>query len=66
MRARTDESVRATYKISEAAKVAGTGERAIRQGVAAGSIPHIKFGRNILIPRTAFHRWLDTCGGAGT
>jgi excisionase family DNA binding protein len=56
-------STRATYKVRDAAKVAGVGECAIRKGVAAGTIPHIRFGRNILIPKTAFLRYLDSCGG---
>jgi len=54
---------RATYRVPEAARVAGTGTAAIRRGVKEGVIPHLKFGRNILIPRSAFHRWLDSCGG---
>ena len=62
MRTNLDENVRATYKVKEAAKVAGSGERSIRDGIAAGAIPHIRMGRNILIPRAAFHRWLDNCG----
>lgn len=56
---------RATYKVVEAARVAGVGGAAIRRGIAEGSIPHIKFGRNILIPRRAFHAWLDNCGQSG-
>ena len=59
---RIDDEKRATYKVPEAAQVAGTGPKAIRDGIASGAIPHIKFGRNILIPKTAFHRWLDSCG----
>ena len=55
---------RATYKVPEAAKVAGVGECAIRKGITDGKIPHIRFGRNILIPKSAFHRWLDSCGTA--
>ena len=43
---------RATYKVVEAARVAGVGGAAIRRGIAEGSIPHIKFGRNILISGT--------------
>ena len=53
----------ATYKVPEAAQVAGVGDLAIRKGIAAGTIPHIRFGRNILIPKSAFHRYLDSCGG---
>ena len=57
-----NDDVRATYKVPEAARVAGTGEVAIRMGIKQGLIPHIRFGRNILIPKTAFHRFLDSCG----
>ena len=62
MRTELDRNVRATYKVPEAAKVAGTGASAIREGIKGGRIPHIRFGRNILIPRNAFHKWLDSCG----
>jgi excisionase family DNA binding protein len=54
---------RATYKVPEAARVAGVGNAAIRKGIKSGAIPHINFGRNVLIPKNAFHRWLDSCGG---
>jgi excisionase family DNA binding protein len=54
----------ATYKVPEAARLARVGSNAIRKGIAEGKIPHIRFGRNILIPKAAFHRWLDSCGGA--
>jgi excisionase family DNA binding protein len=54
---------RATLKIPEAAKIAGVGTRSIYIAVAAGTIPFLRFGRNILIPRSAFMRWLDSCGG---
>ena len=65
MKAKTNDSVRATYKVPEAAMVAGTGSRAIRDGIADGTIRHLRFGRNILIPKAAFHRWLDSCGQEG-
>ncbi len=58
-----EDQVRATLKIHEAAKIAGVGTRAIYVGVKAGEVPHLMFGRNIPIPRTAFLRWLDTCAG---
>jgi excisionase family DNA binding protein len=53
---------RGTWKVPEAAEYAGCGERSIRKGIAAGMIPHLKFGRNILIPKSAFLRWLDSAG----
>jgi len=62
---RLNDEKRATYKVPEAAEVAGTGPKAIRDGIAAGKIPHMRFGRNILIPKAAFHRWLDSCGIGG-
>jgi excisionase family DNA binding protein len=56
--------VRVTIQVSEAALLAGSGERSIRDLIKAGIIPHLKFGRNIKIPRAAFLRWLDSCGAA--
>jgi excisionase family DNA binding protein len=56
----------ATYKVPGAAKIAGVGQSAIRKGIAAGEIPHLKFGRNILIPKVAFHAWLNSCGARTT
>jgi excisionase family DNA binding protein len=52
----------ATLKVSEAARIARTGEKAIRLGIAAGAIPHLKFGRTIRIPKSSFLKWLETCG----
>jgi excisionase family DNA binding protein len=53
---------RITIKVPEAASIAGAGERSIRDLIAAGKIPHIRFGRNIVIPKAAFLRWLDSAG----
>jgi excisionase family DNA binding protein len=53
---------RLTLKIREAARLAGCGDKAIRNGVKDGSIPHLRFGRLILIPRSAFLRYLDNAG----
>jgi excisionase family DNA binding protein len=61
--AKTD-GTRVTLKVQEAAKIAGCGTRAIRNGVADGSIPSIRLSRNILIPRAAFLRWLDSAGAS--
>jgi excisionase family DNA binding protein len=59
---------RATYKVPEAAKVAGCGQKAIRDAVRDGRIRTLKLGggRNILIPKNAFHEWLDSCGERAT
>jgi excisionase family DNA binding protein len=56
---------RAVYKVPEAAKTAGVGERSIRRGIEDNTIPHLRFGRNIVIPKAAFHAWLDSCGTSG-
>lgn len=63
MKRKPRNEIRVTIKIPEAALLAGAGERSIRDGVRAGIIPHLKFGRNIVIPKSAFLRWLDTAGG---
>jgi excisionase family DNA binding protein len=55
-------NVRVTLKVHEAAEIAGCGDRAIRNMIAAGKIPSIRFGRNVVIPRSAFLRWLDAAG----
>lgn len=52
----------ACFKVPEAARAVPTSEGAIRRGIAQGKIPHIRFGRNILIPKAAFLRWLESCG----
>jgi excisionase family DNA binding protein len=62
MRTNLDPNVRATYKVGEAAKVAGCGERSIREGIKSGKIPVLPLSRTILIPRAAFHKWLDSGG----
>jgi excisionase family DNA binding protein len=51
-----------TIRVREAARMVPCGERAIRNGIEEGVIPHIRFGRNIRIPRSAFLRWIDSAG----
>jgi excisionase family DNA binding protein len=54
----------ANYTIDEAAERAGVSRQLIYRGVKAGEIPHLKFGpKRIVIPRTAFDKFLDNCGG---
>jgi excisionase family DNA binding protein len=62
MKRNVDDGVRATFKIPEAALRAGCGPKMIRELVNKGLIPHFRFGRNILIPKAAFMRWLDSAG----
>jgi excisionase family DNA binding protein len=53
---------RITLKIPEAAQIVGCGIRAIRNGIGAGDIPHIRLGKNIVIPRAAFLKWIESSG----
>jgi hypothetical protein len=62
MRSKKKNEIRVTLKVPEAALLAGCGERSIRDGIN-GAIPHLRFGRNIVIPKAAFLRWLETAGG---
>ncbi len=52
-------TVRVTLTVREAARIAGCGERTIRRGIANGTIPHLRWGRNILIPKESFLRCLE-------
>lgn len=65
LRRRKKNNVRVTIQVPQAALFAGTGEKSIRDGIRAGIIPHLKFGRNIVIPKAAFLRWLDSAGADG-
>jgi excisionase family DNA binding protein len=64
MAQRRTEEARVTLKVPEAAQILGTGNRAVRNLIKANVIPHLKCGRNIIIPRSAFLRWIDSAGGA--
>ncbi len=47
----------------EVARRLGIGKNAAYQMLAAGAIPHIRFGWKYLIPRSAFEEWLHTAHG---
>lgn len=59
---RKESEERVTLKVGEAALIAGCGERKLRELIAAGHIPHLRFGRNIRISRAAFLRWIENAG----
>ena len=63
-RKRSTANERKSYTVKEAAKIAGFGVVAMYKGIREGTVPHIRMGRRIMIPRTALDRWLDTAGGA--
>jgi excisionase family DNA binding protein len=58
-----DEVQRRTYTVPEAAAVAGWGIMAVYRGVKAGTVPHIRSGRRICIPKFAWHAYIDSAGG---
>lgn len=53
---------KAAYSVEEVAKLLGTGRGQTYQAVRDGSIPCIRIGRRVIIPKAAFHRWLETAG----
>ena len=50
------------YTIAEAASLLNLGRSSMYQAVRNGSIPSVKLGRRILIPRTALEQFLLTAG----
>lgn len=60
------ENIRATIRVAEAAVIAGVGHKTIRDGIAAGYIPHLWLGRCLLIPKGPFLRWIDNAGRTTT
>ena len=50
---------RKTYTVDEAAKLLGIGRSAAYEAAERGSIPAVRIGRRILIPRAALDRLLD-------
>jgi excisionase family DNA binding protein len=57
-----DDEKRVTLKVPEAAKIAGCGEKALRRAIAEGKVPHLRFGRNIILPRLAFLNYINSAG----
>jgi excisionase family DNA binding protein len=57
-------SERATLKVPEAAKILGCGHQSVRELIAKGTIPHLRFGRNIVIPKHSFLQWLESAGAS--
>ena len=52
----------AAYKVPEVAQQLHCGPRAVYALINDGKIPYLKLGRNFVIPKAAFHRWLDNGG----
>lgn len=49
----------ATYSVDEAAAVLGIGRGSAYEAIAQGKIPHLRFGRKIVVPRAALERLLS-------
>lgn len=53
------EPKRLTVTVDETAAILGIGRNAAYDGVRAGTIPSIRVGRRILVPRGALERLLE-------
>ena len=54
---------RQTYTVEETGRILGIGRNSAFQGVKAGSIPAIRVGRRLLVPRAALERLLTAPNG---
>jgi excisionase family DNA binding protein len=52
----------ATFKVPQMAGILNCGEDSVRKLIAKGTIPHLRFGRNIVVPKHAFFQWLESVG----
>jgi excisionase family DNA binding protein len=48
--------------VPEGARYLRCGPRALYKLIADGKCPHLKVGRKLIIPRSAFFKWLDNGG----
>lgn len=49
---------RATYTVDETMEKTGLGRNATYQAIARGEIPHVRFGKRILVLAAPLHRML--------
>lgn len=53
------------YTVKEAAQLMRVSETTLRDAMAKGVVPYVRFGKQtIRIPAAQFHRWLDSIGVA--
>lgn len=57
-------SERKTFDVPEVAQQLGTNKDRVYREVKEGRLPHLRFGKRIVIPASALERYLATCGGA--
>jgi excisionase family DNA binding protein len=48
------------YAVKEVADILGLSTDTVYEMVRCGSLPHIRIGRRILIPRVMLEKWLST------
>ncbi len=53
---------RPTLSVAETAELLGISRWLVQQAVRDGSLPSLRVGRRILIPRARLHAWLDGSG----
>ncbi|KZM68086.1 helix-turn-helix domain-containing protein [Nocardia terpenica] len=51
----------ATYTVEEVAELLGLSRGNAYRAVRAGEIPAKRIGRRWVVPRSAFHAWLEDC-----
>jgi excisionase family DNA binding protein len=56
---------RPALSVAETAELLGISRWLVQQAVRDGSLPSVRVGRRILIPRLRLEAWLDGSGAAG-
>jgi excisionase family DNA binding protein len=57
---------RFTYSVTEAAEVLGISRTLAYELVARGELPHVRFGRRVLVPRRALAQLVEGVDGASS
>jgi len=58
----TQETGKLVYSVKEVQGILGAGKSLVYEGLRMKIIPSLRIGRRYLIPKEAFHRWLDGGG----
>lgn len=53
------EEEKLVYTVEEVQRMLGVSLSVVYENLHAGRIPYLRLGRRFVIPRTAFHKWLD-------
>ena len=57
-------SERLTYSVLEASELLGISRSRVYLAIHSGDLPHLRFGRRVVIPRVALHQMIDQAGSA--